>query len=101
MKNEDVNKEINGLKLIKDLLSIYHSKLVKNYKKIDILINSLEKNCLNEIYNKLSLINEIKEKFKDKVDTIKKVKDSLLFNMIYDKNKLKSDNEEEIFGASK
>lgn len=54
-KNIEINKEIQKLKNIKDLLSIYYSNYLKNNKEIDNIIYSLEKNYLNEIDKKILL----------------------------------------------
>ena len=99
-KNIEINKEIQKLKNIKDLLSIYYSNYLKNNKEIDNIIYSLEKNYLNEIDKKNSLIKTIYEKHQKDIETIIKVKDSLLFDMIYENNKKEIKDEKKLFTKS-
>ncbi len=99
-KNNEIDKEIEHLKNIKDLLSIYYSNYLKKNKEIDNLIYSLENNSLNEIDKKNNILKEIYEKYKKDIETIKKVKDSLLFDMLYEKNKQEIKDEKMLFDKS-
>ena len=98
-KLKEINDEIKNIKSIKDLLSIFHPKFVKNNKSIDNIISSLENKNLNEIDNKKNEIIELTNKHKDTIEKTLKVKNSLFFDMLYkeEKNKDNEDNEFEIF----
>ena len=82
-KIKKINKEIKNLEENKGLLSIYKIQT----KDIDELITSLKNNNLNEIDNKEKTINYVNEHYKEYIEKIKKVKDSLFFEMLYNKNK--------------
>ncbi len=56
-KNNEIDKEIEHLKNIKDLLSIYYSNYSQKNKEIDNF--SLENNSLNETDKKNNLLKEI------------------------------------------
>ena len=99
-KNNEIDKEIEHLKKIKDLLSIYYSNYLQKNKEIDNLIYSLENNSLNEIDKNNNLLKEIYEKYKKDIEAIKKVKNSLLFDMLYEKNKQEIKDEKKLFNKS-
>ena len=83
-KNEEINKIISNLKYIGENLKIYHSRLYKDKfnRLLDIIenyqaqtINQLEK-VLKEISKELYFLNEL-------ADKINRVKNFLLFQVIY------------------
>ena len=92
-KNEEINKLISNLKYIGENLKIYHSKLYKdkyhllfeiieNYQEKS--INQLEKVDIKKISEELYFLNEL-------ADKISRVKNFLLFQIIYN---LTSENDE-------
>ena len=100
-KLKEINEEIGIIKKKKDILSIYHKIYLKNDIELEKLSSSFEDKSLKEIEINISKINKI---LKDKENIIGKVilvKDSILFNQIYNKEKNKGEiNEDNLFNNS-
>ena len=88
-KNEDINKDIDKLKDIKDNIIIYYRESKQDIiKKIIDVIKHNQNQKLKDYRGGGKIQDLIKEteRYKDTVEKIKKVKNFLLFNVIYDMN---------------
>jgi len=88
-KIKEINEEIKNFEENKGLLSIYNIQA----NDIDKLITFLKDGNLNEIDNKKEEINKVKMDYKEYIEKIKEVKDSLYFKKLY--NKIKNDKKDE------
>ena len=88
-KIKEINEEIKNFEENKGLLSIYNIQA----NDIDKLITFLKDGNLNEIDNKKEEINKVKMDYKEYIEKIKEVKDSLYFKKLY--NKIRNDKKDE------
>ena len=94
-KNDEINKEIEELKNFKDNIILYFKESQQDIIKsiIEVLKNNKNKRIIEYYGGRIrSLIKETKD-LKDTADKINKVKDFLLFNVIYDNNTGKNENQ--------
>jgi len=94
-KNDEINKEIEELKNFKDNIILYFKDSQQDLIKsiIEVLKTNQNKRIIEYYGGRIrSLIQETKD-LKDTSDKINKVKDFLLFNVIYDNNTWKNENQ--------
>ena len=100
-KNEEINKEIEKLKYIKDNIIIYHKEFYQVTKKrlIDIIKNNQNKKLsdykagsIRELIQEIEKPDDEKGNLKDLANKVNKVKNFLLFNTIYEMNSGKDEN---------
>ena len=94
-KNEEINKEIEKLKYIKDNIIIYHKEFYQATikKLIDIIKNNQNKKLsdykagsIRELIQEIEKPDDEKGNSKDLANKVNKVKNFLLFNTIYEMN---------------
>ena len=100
-KNEEINKEIEKLKYIKDNIIIYHKEFYQATIKrlIDIIKNNQNKKLsdykagsIRELIQEIEKPDDEKGNLKDLANKVNKVKNFLLFNTIYEMNSGKDEN---------
>ena len=100
-KNEEINKEIEKLKYIKDNIIIYHKEFYQATIKrlIDIIKNNQNKKLsdykagsIRELIQEIEKPDDEKGNLKDLANKVNKVKNFLLFNIIYEMNSGKDEN---------
>ena len=100
-KNEKINQEIEKLKYIKDNIIIYHKEFYQKTirKLIDIIKNNQNKKLsdyregiIKELIQEIEKNDDEKGNLKDLADRVNKVKNFLLFNIIYEMNAGKEEN---------
>ena len=102
--NEEINKEINKLIDIKDNIILYHRETYKD--KIKALIELIKDNQNKKINEYKSgkikdFIGELEELLSVTIDQVKRVKNNLLFNVIYENMNLGKNETEHFENAVK
>jgi hypothetical protein len=92
-KNDDINKDINDLKYIKDNIIIYYKDTYQDIIKriLEVLKNNKNKEIIKYKGGRIGELIKETESLKDTADNINKVKNFLLFNIIYDANPKKNE----------
>ena len=93
-KNEEINNDINKLKEIKDNLIIYHKDTYQEIIKkiIEVVKNNQNKQKKNYKGGKISELIKETDNLQNLATKINRVKNFLLFNVIYDMSSGKNEN---------
>jgi len=93
-RNDDINKDINELKYIKDNIIIYHKDFYQDIIKriIEVIKNNQNKKIIEYKGGRIGDLIKETEGLKELADKINEVKNLLLFNVIYDMKLGKDEN---------
>jgi len=92
-KNDEINEDINKLKFIKDNIIIYYREFYQDIIKriIEVMKDNQNKKIIEYKRGKIRELIRETENLKETADKINKVKNFLLFNIIYDMNSRKDE----------
>ena len=93
-RNEEINKDLNKLKYIKDNIILYFKDSYQNTitKIIDVIKNIQNKKLIDYKGGRIGYLIRETDNIKELADKIYEVKNLLIFNVIYDEIKVKDEN---------